>query len=83
MKKAAPEFKQVYNDSERLRNNSGNLNVKYSYDIEEIRYEEYRGHYDLLFTIYLICRLRLTKNTVYMSVRYNHDLFYYTYRFLS
>ncbi|XP_011608756.1 glycerophosphoinositol inositolphosphodiesterase GDPD2 isoform X1 [Takifugu rubripes] len=37
VKKAAPEFKQVYKDSERLRNKSGNLNVKYSYDIEEIR----------------------------------------------
>lgn len=41
MKKAAPGFKQVYNKSEMLRNKSVNyLNVKYSYDIEEIRYEE-------------------------------------------
>lgn len=40
VKKAAPEFKQVYNDSERLRNKSGHFNVKYSYDIEDIRYEE-------------------------------------------
>lgn len=41
MKKTAPGFKQVYKDSETLRNKSGNLlNVKYSYDIEEIRYGE-------------------------------------------
>lgn len=44
VKKAAPEFKQVYKDSERLRNKSGNLNVKYSYNIEEIRYEESTLH---------------------------------------
>ncbi|CAG09803.1 unnamed protein product, partial [Tetraodon nigroviridis] len=38
VKKTAPGFKQVYKDHEMLKNKSGDfINVKYSYDIEEIR----------------------------------------------